>query len=136
MSDLWDKLRWVTFDSMVTTVKRSGSAMQFDGLTTPEKWPFTIVVAVAKPGNERAVQLAKDFNDKMSAIAPTVQADAPGQSAAELRQLNRRQLDALELAWGVIANAGGGDWKRESADWQEAAAKWRELYHSLLGVPR
>lgn len=46
------------------------------------------------------------------------------ESAAQLQ----RDLDALEEAWGVIANAGGGNWKTESADWQVAAARWRDTY--------
>lgn len=37
--------------------------------------------------------------------------------------------DLAEAAWGIIANAGGGDWARESPDWQEAAARWRDQYH-------
>lgn len=40
--------------------------------------------------------------------------------------------DELEAAWGIIANAGGGDWRKESVDWREAAAKWRDRYHTLL----
>jgi hypothetical protein len=32
----------------------------------------------------------------------------------------------LEMAWGIIANAGGGDWSKETPEWQEAAAKWRD----------
>ena len=40
--------------------------------------------------------------------------------------------DELELAWGIIANAGGGDWQKESPEWQAAAAKWRERYQALL----
>ena len=36
----------------------------------------------------------------------------------------------LEAAWGVIANAGGGDWEKETKEWQEAAARWRDNYHS------
>lgn len=35
----------------------------------------------------------------------------------------------LEAAWGVIANAGGGNWKLEPWEWQEAAARWRDEYH-------
>ena len=38
----------------------------------------------------------------------------------------------LEIAWGIIANAGGGDWKRETKDWQRAAAKWRDDYHATV----
>jgi hypothetical protein len=40
--------------------------------------------------------------------------------------------DMLEAAWGIIANAGGGDWKKETGVWQEAAARWREHWHKLL----
>ena len=38
----------------------------------------------------------------------------------------------LELAWGIIANAGGGDWTKEPPQWREAAAKWRDRYHALV----
>ena len=34
--------------------------------------------------------------------------------------------DAIEAAWGIIANAGGGDWTKETPEWQEAAARWRD----------
>ena len=36
--------------------------------------------------------------------------------------------DMLMEAWGVIANAGDGNWKRESLSWREAAAQWREKW--------
>ena len=41
--------------------------------------------------------------------------------------------DMLESAWGVIANAGGGNWNLESEDWQTAAKRWRDKYHEVLG---
>lgn len=41
--------------------------------------------------------------------------------------------DELEMAWTIIANAGGGDWQKESAEWQEVAAKWRDRYHAAKG---
>jgi hypothetical protein len=40
--------------------------------------------------------------------------------------------DLLEAAWILIANAGEGDWTRESDDWQQAAAKWRDRWHAWL----
>ena len=36
--------------------------------------------------------------------------------------------DLLEVAWGLIANAGGGDWTKETPEWQDAAARWRDNY--------
>lgn len=38
----------------------------------------------------------------------------------------------LELAWGVIANAGEGSWDRETPEWKEAAERWRNDYHRWL----
>lgn len=40
--------------------------------------------------------------------------------------------DLIESAWGLIANAGGGDWTKESDEWRAAAERWRERYHAAL----
>jgi hypothetical protein len=40
--------------------------------------------------------------------------------------------DLMEWAWGIIANAGGGNWDLETPEWQEAAAKWRDAYHEFI----
>lgn len=48
---------------------------------------------------------------------------------------NALEMDFLERAWGLIANAGnGGDWQgNETPEWVEAAEKFRdEVYHPLL----
>ena len=50
-----------------------------------------------------------------------------------LTDLSRKQSNLLMLAWGVIANAGGGDWTVETKEWQKAAAGWRDQYHSPVG---
>jgi len=39
------------------------------------------------------------------------------------------QNDLLEAAWGLIANAGNGDWSKETSEWREAANRWRDEYH-------
>ena len=36
--------------------------------------------------------------------------------------------EGMERAWGLIANAGGGDWSKESAEWHTAAMVWRDQY--------
>ena len=36
--------------------------------------------------------------------------------------------DLLMLAWGVIANTGGGNWDTQSEDWKHAAARWRDKW--------
>lgn len=42
--------------------------------------------------------------------------------------------DLLEAAWGLIANAYGGDWDLASpaSGWKEAAERWRDQYHKTL----
>lgn len=44
--------------------------------------------------------------------------------------------DLLEFAWGIIANAGGGNWTLETKDWQEAAARFRTEYFKRLNDDR
>ena len=36
--------------------------------------------------------------------------------------------DLLERAWVLIANAGSGDWTRETEEWRRAAEKWRDSW--------
>ena len=41
-------------------------------------------------------------------------------------------LDQIESAWGIIANAYGGDWElAQNKDWKPAAEKWRDRYHEI-----
>ncbi len=42
--------------------------------------------------------------------------------------------DLLEFAWGIIANAGGGDWEKESKEWRDAAIRWRDAY--FISLPK
>jgi hypothetical protein len=44
-------------------------------------------------------------------------------------------LEQCEVAWGVIANVNGGDWKPTPKDWREAAEKWRDRWHEILRSP-
>jgi len=36
------------------------------------------------------------------------------------------KAEAVEIAWGIIANAYGGDWSKASPEWREAAERWRD----------
>lgn len=46
--------------------------------------------------------------------------------------MSDKELELLEAAWGIIANAGGGDWTKESREWRIAAARWRSSYFRRL----
>ena len=41
------------------------------------------------------------------------------------------QNELLDLAWGLIANAGGGDWDNESDECKQAAERWRDRYNGF-----
>lgn len=38
----------------------------------------------------------------------------------------------LEAAWGIIANAHGGDWDKATDEWHSSAKRWRDLYHEQI----
>lgn len=42
----------------------------------------------------------------------------------------------LYVAWTVIANAGEGDWSRESEEWRKAAVHWRDDFHVFIDENR
>jgi len=47
-------------------------------------------------------------------------------ACTQYRLQNVGLREDLELAWGIIANASGGDWSKESQEWQDAANRWRD----------
>lgn len=63
---------------------------------------------------------------------------------AEIREIQIRQeiewraereafLTALEIAWGLIANVSGGNWKEQDPEWVSATEKWRDTqFHPIL----
>jgi hypothetical protein len=51
----------------------------------------------------------------------------------KLRKEVERLMDTAELAWGLIANAYGGNWGIATDVWREAAERWRdERWHPEL----
>ena len=72
----------------------------------------------------------------INVLGPPEAVAAIEQIVAENRALTDerdRLLDGMGRAWGVIANAGEGDWLREGPEWIEAATRWRdEEWHPAL----
>lgn len=62
----WEQLRRMTLEELVMFVKLNGSAFLQNGVTFPEGYDFVVVVAVASPGNEAAMQFASEFHAKMT----------------------------------------------------------------------
>ncbi len=54
--------------------------------------------------------------------------EAARRARAMIPEINKKHQDEREVAWGIIANAGGGDWKTQSPEWVKAAEAWRDKY--------
>lgn len=52
---------------------------------------------------------------------------APAPEPGPIRMTRSEMEMNLESAWGLIANAYGGDWNSAGKQWREAAEAWREL---------
>lgn len=61
----WERVRHMTLDQIVTATKFLGSGTMHLGFTTPEGWPFVVVVAIASPGSEAVVPLTRQYHQVM-----------------------------------------------------------------------
>lgn len=48
------------------------------------------------------------------------------------QKILHESADLLMYAWGIIANASGGDWSFQNDEWRGAASKFREDFHKML----
>lgn len=56
-------------------------------------------------------------------------------NSAGLLAAAEEEKNLLDAAWGIIANASGGDWKKEPESWQVAAGAWFEKARKFV-APR
>ena len=61
------------------------------------------------------------WNRRSSIAAEKAEEPAPTASACP----------SCDDAWGLIANAHGGDWSKASDEWQAAATRWRDAWTSV-----
>jgi hypothetical protein len=47
----------------------------------------------------------------------------------------KRLRDAIDDAWGIIANAQGGNWDQASPEWRQAAERWRDQHITRRSPP-
>lgn len=65
---LWENVRFLTLDEIVTSIKLSGgSCAEVRANTTPEGYPAMIFVLVGTPGNERVIEMGKVFKQTLEA---------------------------------------------------------------------
>lgn len=57
----------------------------------------------------------------------------PGHPPGEVP--TKAHIDALDQAWGIIANASEGEWSRQTPEWVAAAEEWRDrVWHPALSA--
>lgn len=91
--------------------------------------------AMLKENEPIALELAMAEVDRLQAELTRVQHmfDRCFDSQQELVKERTALMLGMELAWGVIANAGEGNWERESSGWRWAAENWRDNHwHKAL----
>ncbi len=59
---------------------------------------------------------------------PALETPAPA-----IINLNQRTAHELEMAWGIITNASGGDWSKQNEEWVQAAAAWEKRVMPSVG---
>lgn len=114
------------------------------------KHVFTLLYWHFGPYGDQTVHIHSCFTDDCDRVLIGQGRNCSGSAADHRRETlgegthgAKRQISAdydeptgpiglLEAAWGLIANAGEGDWEREHAEWREAAARWRDRYHEWL----
>jgi hypothetical protein len=72
------------------------------------------------------------MDDKLNAYIASWSAMKERAETAE--QKNVKLLELSMDAWGLIANAYGGNWQNAPREWQVAAARWREGFHGMLNT--
>jgi hypothetical protein len=106
-----------------------------DGAPTPrydEAYAIAFWIATEARVKERlglSVQPVEAEGARRIAALAEVPAHHDNGDAHEITVL----MNAMEAAWGIVANVSGSDWTLQSEDWQGAAARWRdEHWHTAL----
>ena len=69
--------------------------------------------------------------DQLSGMCATCAPDAPIATSPATEDI-MENTELLELAWGIIANAQGGDWEKATPEWKAAAERWRDRYYKTI----
>jgi hypothetical protein len=87
-----------------------------------------LVVHDPEPFDELLRLPSKRTNKRPGEIAEEIMAQAEALQPQEPTPATRILNEGIEEAWGVIANAGNGDWRHETQSWRTAAARWRDMW--------
>jgi hypothetical protein len=107
-----------------------------EGLIVPDSGgPLPDSVPRKGPGEDKRSHedLVREFlHFEAGRLEGTADGSAELDYRAELEEKVDKQRELLDGAWGLIANAGGGDWSKETGHWQRVAAAWRDKAFGTL----
>lgn len=97
-----------------------------------EKWiGFTCITTIHSGHDGRRLQSVTCAGLERQRIAARL-AELEAENKA-LRERNAKLECCVDAAWGIIANAGGGDWNTQTPEWKEAAESWRDnQFHPII----
>jgi hypothetical protein len=78
-----------------------------------------LLAAIRRLGDERA-RWEADFHEKARAYAAVYGELTDAKNKIEALH------SAVDAAWGILANAFGGNWDQASPEWRQAAERWRD----------
>ncbi len=114
---------------MSDTLTASEALFGFTAWLTTRSEPVTFS---AKHDASVVAELVRQFCDTNNFAEPrdcwTDSLKHPKKGIAKTTSLQ----NMAKSAWGIIANAGGGDWDTQTPDWRLAAERWRDEYHATL----
>jgi len=90
-------------------------------------------ISIAWPERQNMYELGEEVDD-MATTLESFLGQLNAEKGEEIEEEEEKEL--LGLAWGLIANAYGGDWGDAPtiSGWKEAAERWRDRYHATLRV--
>lgn len=114
--DPWEKIRFATLDQLITHTKLNGSASSYWGHTTPEGWPYIVLLAVGSPQNMPALHLVANAQRDLAALVPPTQTDNPGATPAPGSQLTHQMVGSLKWIRQTVHQVHHGDRELEGCE--------------------
>jgi hypothetical protein len=107
--DPFEQWNLMPVQQLVTETKFRGSGTALWGHTTPEGWPYCLVVAVGSPGNQAALDVLLAAHRALEAMAPTERYDNPGVTPAPGSELSHQMVGSLRWIRQSVHQAHHGD---------------------------
>jgi hypothetical protein len=130
--DLWAK--YVDDDNLIADLAFQPWAddFEFSGSWDPQDPKIRRYMARQKSTEDFVKKSMTDFESRVPGLAEKVCASEAKPAVNSPEDL----LDVLETAWGILANASGGNWNEQNSGWRDAAYRFRDVYFNRISEAR